>query len=82
MAGNSRRRPTDIDVKASVFKVPHHGSENAQVDRVWCEMLQERPIAVLTPWRKRWPVATDRERYPEYPPVYRRGVYYGAASPG
>ena len=41
-----------IDVKASVFKVPHHGSENAQVDRVWCEMLQERPIAVLTPWRR------------------------------
>ena len=40
------------DVKASVLKVPHHGSENAHVDRVWLEMLQERPIAVLAPWRR------------------------------
>ena len=38
--------------KASVFKVPHHGSEDAQVDRVWAEMLEESPFAVLAPWRK------------------------------
>lgn len=38
--------------KASVFKVPHHGSPNAHEDRVWSEMLHSEPIAVLTPWRK------------------------------
>ena len=38
--------------KASVFKVPHHGSQNAHEDRVWSEMLHSEPIAVLTPWRK------------------------------
>ena len=38
--------------KASVFKVPHHGSQNAHEDRVWSEMLHSEPIAALTPWRK------------------------------
>ena len=38
--------------KASVFKVPHHGSEDAQDDRLWSEMLEESPFAVLAPWRK------------------------------
>ncbi len=38
--------------KASVFKVPHHGSQSAHEDRVWSEMLHIEPIAVLTPWSK------------------------------
>ena len=38
--------------KASVFKVPHHGSQNAHEDRVWNEMLHSEPVAALTPWRK------------------------------
>ena len=38
--------------KASVFKVPHHGSENAHERRVWEEMLERTPVAVLTPWRR------------------------------
>ena len=37
---------------ASVFKVPHHGSEDAHEDRVWNELLCEDPIALLTPWRR------------------------------
>ena len=37
--------------KASVFKVPHHGSQNAHEDRVWNEMLHSDPIAALSPWR-------------------------------
>ena len=36
---------------ASVFKVAHHGSEDAHNDRIWEEMLSSEPIAVLTPWR-------------------------------
>lgn len=38
--------------KASVFKIPHHGSENAHEDRVWNEMLEKEPIVALTPWRR------------------------------
>ena len=42
-------RPND---KASVFKVPHHGLENADEPGVWKQMLGLKPFAVLTPWRR------------------------------
>ena len=45
----SAERPTS---KASMFKVPHHGSENAHEPGVWKRMLGPNPFAVLTPWRK------------------------------
>ena len=45
----SRGRPT---AKASVFKIPHHGSESAYSPEVWEHMLDSDPIAVLTPWRR------------------------------
>lgn len=45
----SEERPTG---KASVFKVPHHGSENADEPDVWTRMLEPNPVAVLAPWRK------------------------------
>lgn len=38
--------------KASAFKVPHHGSENADLPEVWERMLSVDPFAVLTPWRR------------------------------
>ena len=38
--------------KASMFKVPHHGSKNAHEPSVWKRMLNRNPYAVLTPWRK------------------------------
>ena len=38
--------------KASVFKVPHHGSENANEPAVWDQMLEDEPVAVLSPWRR------------------------------
>ena len=40
------------DGKASVFKVPHHGSEDAHEPGVWKQMLELDPLAVLTPWRR------------------------------
>ncbi|MCK1684747.1 hypothetical protein [Bradyrhizobium sp. 145] len=43
----SKTRPQFL---ASVFKVPHHGSENGQCDRVWSEMMQQERVAVLTPY--------------------------------
>ena len=43
---------SEEDRRASVFKIPHHGSWHAHEDRVWHEMLQRDPIAALTPWRR------------------------------
>ena len=45
---DSGQRPPAM---ASAFKVPHHGSANADLQEVWQEML-DRPVAVLTPWRR------------------------------
>jgi hypothetical protein len=38
--------------KADIFKVPHHGSQNAHYSAVWDEMLGTNPIAIVTPWSK------------------------------
>ncbi len=46
------QNPIQPPGKASVFKVPHHGSENAHEPDVWKRMLEPNPFAVLTPWRK------------------------------
>ena len=51
--------------RASVFKVPHHGSEDAHEQEVWRRMLVPEPVAVLTPWRKghgRLPLPRDVRR--------------------
>lgn len=45
----SRSRPAG---RASVFKVPHHGSENAHEKGVWERILIPDPHAVLTPWHR------------------------------
>lgn len=50
---------------ASVFKIPHHGSENAHHDDVWTKLLSNNPVAVLTPFsrgKKPLPSTTDIER--------------------
>lgn len=36
--------------RASIFKVPHHGSVTGHHDRVWSEMVAQSPIAVLSPF--------------------------------
>ena len=46
---HSTTRPTG---KASVFKVPHHGSENADEPGLWQDMLETEPWAMLAPWRR------------------------------
>ncbi len=58
----STTRPTD---KASVFKIPHHGSANADEPGVWRDMLEDHPWAVLAPWRRgrgRLPRPSDVQR--------------------
>src|SRR5262249_7615621 len=44
---NSTGRPNG---KASVFKIPHHGSANGHCADVWTQMLLPKPIAILTPY--------------------------------
>jgi beta-lactamase superfamily II metal-dependent hydrolase len=56
---------TVIFGKAGVFKIPHHGSENAHYERVWSELVSEKPFAIVSPFRKgkRWlPSPSDAER--------------------
>lgn len=66
--------------KASVFKVPHHGSGDADVPEVWEEMLDPEPFAVLTPWRRGGrflPTSQDVERI-----TSRTPNAYASAEPG
>jgi len=57
---NSR---ADIN-KAAYFKVPHHGSPNADCPQVWDQMLQQDPLAVVTPFNsgKGLPQPEDLDR--------------------
>ena len=56
---------TELNAKPSVFKVPHHGSQNAHEDRIWNELLAKDPIAAVMPWRrggKELPTQCDARR--------------------
>jgi hypothetical protein len=44
-------RTQQFGPKASLYKIPHHGSETAHNADVWGELLTANPLAVLTPWR-------------------------------
>jgi beta-lactamase superfamily II metal-dependent hydrolase len=46
--------------KAELVKIPHHGSENADLDGMWTHMLADDPVAILTPFR-RVPLPTDTD---------------------
>lgn len=37
--------------RAGLFKVPHHGSDDAHYGRVWDELLDPQPQAVVTPFQ-------------------------------
>lgn len=41
-----------IDEKASLFKIPHHGSINGYHDDIWISLLSKNPISKLTSWNK------------------------------
>jgi hypothetical protein len=38
--------------RATLFKVAHHGAPNGDSDVIWNELLEEDPIAILTPFRR------------------------------
>jgi beta-lactamase superfamily II metal-dependent hydrolase len=48
--------------RASLIKLPHHGSANAHSPNFWNRMLVRRPAALVTPWRSVLPIATDVAR--------------------
>ena len=59
---NSTQRPRQA---SNLFKIPHHGSENAHNDRLWEEMLVPNAVAATTPYsrgRKKLPALADVER--------------------
>jgi hypothetical protein len=55
---------------ASVYKVPHHGSANAEYAGVWTKLLKPEPIAVVTPFTAgvRLPKKSDLERLCSHTP--------------
>ena len=57
--------PTRPNGVATAFKVSHHGSANGDHPRIWRELLDKKPTAVLTPFRrsgKRLPTPADIRR--------------------
>lgn len=56
---------TVIDKRSTLFKVAHHGSENGYSKRVWDELLENNPVAGLTPWNRngKLPELEMLERY-------------------
>lgn len=55
--------------RARAFKVPHHGSEDADDPAVWAELLHHQPLAAITPkrgGRKALPSPGDIERIRGY----------------
>jgi len=55
---NSNTKPIG---SASLFKIPHHGSSNADFPNVWKTMLEKHPMAILTPFSrgKKLPTKAD-----------------------
>jgi len=50
---------------AKVFKVSHHGSHTGHLDEVWTELIEGKPLGVLTPFingRVSLPTSTDKAR--------------------
>ena len=61
LLGSDMEKPSWVDIlhsttrptgKASVFKIPHHGSANADDPGVWQAMLETHPWAMLAPWHR------------------------------
>lgn len=53
--------------KADLVKIPHHGSHTGHHERMWTDLLQEKPIAVIAPYGrgvidKRPPKSSDVRR--------------------
>ncbi len=47
--------------KANLFKIPHHGSQNAHCDEVWLKMVHANAVSVLTPFRRGSGLPTQKD---------------------
>lgn len=59
------RGTLSLERQSGTFKVAHHGSESGHLDAVWTQILLERPLCLLTPFRHgrhEIPTAADRAR--------------------
>lgn len=76
---NSAARPPG---RAQAFKVAHHGSKNGDHPRIWTDLLDPNPIAVLTPFNagsKPLPSPSDEVRLRgNTTNLYRAGPLHGA----
>ncbi|WP_026770539.1 MBL fold metallo-hydrolase [Asinibacterium sp. OR53] len=73
-----------IDQRASLFKIPHHGSENGYHPEVWKRLLVEDPVAKLTPWNlhDKLPQAAMLEVFKKHSKqVYMTSPIVGAGKP-
>ncbi|QNF31307.1 MBL fold metallo-hydrolase (plasmid) [Adhaeribacter swui] len=41
-----------IDEKATLFKIPHHGSDNGYSDDIWKKLVANNPKTGITPWNR------------------------------
>lgn len=65
---NSPNRPLD---KSKIFKIPHHGSENAHYHRTWKDMVEDEAIGILTTkigGKASIPKKSDIQRLKKYVP--------------
>lgn len=47
------RNSQSIDsTKSSLFKIPHHGSQNGYHKDIWTNLLNPNPISKITPWNR------------------------------
>jgi len=49
------------DRLAGIFKIPHHGSRNADCPDVWSKMLSKNPIGVVTPFTSGAGLPTEKD---------------------
>ena len=76
---NSSVRPNK---KAQIFKIPHHGSDDAHDDEVWTQLLEPNPVATLTPFkRSHLPTVGDVNRIKKLAGLAYCTASSGASSP-
>lgn len=46
---------------AGIFKIPHHGSPNADCPDVWLKMLDKNPVSVVTPFTSGTGLPTEKD---------------------
>lgn len=58
-------RGREVGLRADFVKIPHHGSQDADHDDIWTDLLTGNPAAAMTPFRSgstNLPKSTDRDR--------------------